>query len=148
MKAEGPQRVWTATPIGARAPLHATAAGKAWIAHLPSATALKLVLNQGMVALTERTITDPDRLTRELALTRERGYALNVGEVTLGVNSVAVPVWHSRRQNVVIGSVVVTAPEFRVAPAQLAPLAPILRAAADKIGELMPLSPSTPTGLG
>jgi IclR family acetate operon transcriptional repressor len=45
-----------------------------------------------MPAMTERTITDPDRLVEHLALIRERGYSLDDGEQEVGVRCVAVVV--------------------------------------------------------
>ena len=44
----------------------------------------------GMPALTEHTITDRAQFARELALIRERGYAIDEGEQELGVRCVAV----------------------------------------------------------
>jgi IclR family acetate operon transcriptional repressor len=45
-----------------------------------------------MPAQTPRTITDPDRLLRELARVRRRGYAVDSGEQEVGVLCIAVPV--------------------------------------------------------
>lgn len=76
---------------GARAlrrPLHSTALGKVLLAWGEDADLAALPLEQ----LTQRTITDPQELRDELARVRTAGFALNEGESTAGVRTVAVPV--------------------------------------------------------
>jgi IclR family transcriptional regulator, KDG regulon repressor len=85
-----PIRVYAA--IGRRAPLHATAAGKAMLAYQPSSI-LDAYVSKGLVGFTEKTISRADKLVRELKRIRERGYALNLGEWHREVGSVAAPVF-------------------------------------------------------
>ncbi|GLW68029.1 IclR family transcriptional regulator [Kitasatospora phosalacinea] len=81
--------VLPSTGLGLRRPLHSTALGKVLLTW-PSPTDPPL---QGpLPAHTPRTLTDPAALDAELALTRERGYALNDGESAPGVRTLAVPV--------------------------------------------------------
>lgn len=67
---------------------HATAVGKVMLAFggsdLPRASEL--------VSLTERTITDRERLRAEVAQIRERGYGTVFGEREVDVNAIAAPV--------------------------------------------------------
>jgi len=65
-------------PYGGVSNLHSTATGKAILAGLPRSE-LDEFLGRPLKALTEHTLTDPDALRRDLALARERGYAVNFG---------------------------------------------------------------------
>ena len=80
------------TQIGRRVPMHSTAAGKALLCQLGDTEVRTILQVAGMPAQTERTITDPDALLRELAAGRVLGYVSEVGEQELGVSCVAVPV--------------------------------------------------------
>lgn len=76
--------------MGSRLPLHATGVGKVLLA-----AAHDEVVERVLGALTPTTpftITDPDRLRRELNEVRRRGNARTSEEMTLGAASVAVPV--------------------------------------------------------
>ena len=61
------------------------------LAHL-SDTELARLLNRGMPALTDLTITSPARMIEELAAIRARGYAIDPGEREPGLVSIAAPV--------------------------------------------------------
>lgn len=80
------------TEVGRRVPMHTTAVGKALLCQLSDAEVRNILQVAGMRAETERTITDPDALLRELAAGRVLGYVSEVGEQELGVSCVAVPV--------------------------------------------------------
>ncbi|WP_335991374.1 IclR family transcriptional regulator [Glycomyces sp. MUSA5-2] len=79
------------TEVGSRVPLHSTGVGKALLSRLPDETVRDLLRRMGMPRFTDTTITDPERMVRELAAVRERGYAVDDGEMELGVRCVAVP---------------------------------------------------------
>lgn len=71
---------------------YCTAIGKMLLASLPE-KALEAYLGEGpFVALTERTIVDPDLLRLELAQTRARGYAREHGEIVDGLGCLAFPI--------------------------------------------------------
>ncbi|SEF25212.1 transcriptional regulator, IclR family [Amycolatopsis pretoriensis] len=75
--------------VGRTLPAHATALGKALLAELTHDEIEALVLPASMTALTPNTITTLEGLHAECAATRERGYAAEVEEGTLGVRCVA-----------------------------------------------------------
>lgn len=77
--------------IGKTFPLHCTGLGKALLAFSSDDTVGKL-LKKPLKAVTEKTITEPEVLKRELALIRDRGYALDNEEITRGIICVASPV--------------------------------------------------------
>ena len=69
-------------------PAHATALGKALLAEAPTSVLDEVVLD----AWTTRTITDRHELEADLALTRERGWALEDGELDLTRRSIGAVV--------------------------------------------------------
>jgi DNA-binding IclR family transcriptional regulator len=87
--------------VGSTAPLHAGASSKVLLAFL-SDEEIEAVIAQGLPPLTAHTITDPDRLRRDLAEIRERGYAVSYEETDEGAAGLAVPIW-DRTGHVVAG---------------------------------------------
>lgn len=75
--------------VGRRLPAHATSLGKALLAQR-SDEEVDAILPAELVALTPLTLTDRAALFADLALTRERGYALERGENTAGLGCFAV----------------------------------------------------------
>ena len=77
--------------IGDTSPLHATAAGRAVLAHLPHSE-----IDQFSAGVLEgygkETITDPSELRAELRRVRHRGYAVNRNQYRPDVCAVAAPV--------------------------------------------------------
>lgn len=81
---------------GYRTPLHATAPGKAVLAHLGEDRVGSIVDEHGLPAATAETVTDRAALFDELSTVRERGYALADGENVVGLRSVAAPIQSER----------------------------------------------------
>ncbi len=76
---------------GSTAPLYCTGVGKSILAYLPRHQQEE-VLRSKLVPFTQNTITDPEELARELALTRERGYAIDRAEHEHDIACVAMAV--------------------------------------------------------
>jgi len=81
---------------GVRVPLHCSGVGKALLAALaPDETAEALAKMPGgghLVSLTAKTITEPEDLLREFAVSRERGYAIDDEEHAIGLRCVAAAI--------------------------------------------------------
>lgn len=77
--------------VGEFLPVHAGGASKVLLAYLPEDERERL-LRKNPVALTERTITDRNRLRQELAEVRHQGYAEDRGEYSLSVSAFAAPI--------------------------------------------------------
>jgi DNA-binding IclR family transcriptional regulator len=75
--------------VGRRLPAHATSLGKALLAQR-SDEDVDAILPPDLVAITPQTLTDRAALFADLAVTRERGYALERGENTPGLGCFAV----------------------------------------------------------
>jgi len=117
--------------VGQRIPLHATSNGKVLLSGLPdaqiSATAGKLR------SFTTATISSVKRLRAAVADVRERGYAVAVDELELGLTAVAAPIRNASGD--VRASMSVSGPTFRLNEARVAELLPLLTAAAQQVSE-------------
>ena len=92
--------------------LHYTSTGKAMLAHFDRDRVDSIIENEGLVAQTDRTITDPDELAAELAEIRQQGYAVNDEEEVRGMRSVGAVV--QGIEDDVAGAISVTAPKSRL----------------------------------
>jgi len=101
--------------VGSRLPLHSTGVGKVLLAHAPD-DVRRRVLAAPLPRLTPYTVTEPARLSRQLARVRQDGYAATVEEMTLGACTVAVPVTAGESVLAALGIVV---PDLRRTRAQL-----------------------------
>ena len=72
-------------------PLHTVGSGKCWLAYRPESET-SAYIGAGLEANTNRTITTPEALMRELQQVRKRGYAVNREECIPGIGGIAVPV--------------------------------------------------------
>jgi len=89
-QAPGRHTMRTFTEVGNRVALHCTGVGKALLAAIAPAHAARLLGAGPLEARTAATLTDPVAVRAELELIRERGYALDEGEMEIGVRCVAV----------------------------------------------------------
>ena len=89
-QAPGRHTMRTFTEVGNRVALHCTGVGKALLAAIAPAHAARLLGTGPLEARTAATLTDPAAVRSEIALIRERGYALDEGEMEVGVRCVAV----------------------------------------------------------
>ena len=86
-----PQRLRAVSGVGLSFPLYCTANGKALLAALP-AKIMETLLPRELAALTPNTITSLERLHKELRRVRERGYALDEEEHSVGICAVGVAI--------------------------------------------------------
>jgi DNA-binding IclR family transcriptional regulator len=96
--------------VGSLVPLHATALGKALLAHqrdLASAIA-----GEELGSCTSATITDPGQLQRQLEEIADRGWASDVGEFLPGMASIAAPI--EGRHRAAVGAIAISGPIERL----------------------------------
>ncbi len=91
--------------VGLPYPLHAGASSKAFLANLSNDEINSYIERNRLAAMTDQTITDDDRLRRELATIHKRGYATSAGERMAGAASVAAPVFDHEGRPVAVISV-------------------------------------------
>jgi len=79
--------------LGAVTPAYCTGLGKAVLAFLPAGEFEGYLGAVTLVAMTLRTITDPQTLRAEIERIHERGYAVDDEELSLGLRCVGVPIF-------------------------------------------------------
>jgi IclR family pca regulon transcriptional regulator len=119
-----------AITIGTRLPAYATSMGRVLLAALPADERERVLASLPAQPLTDRTITDPAALARELAAVREAGYCVVDQELELGLRSISVPI-RDRSGEVVAAANVSTRAGSRDV---VGDILPALRACADAIG--------------
>lgn len=128
--AAGPTPLHYGLNAGVELPLHAGAASKAILAHLPSEIAEHIELEP----LTDKTITDRSALMDDLDQIRSRGWAFGEGERIPDAAGIAVPYFIDGE---VAGSVTATIPRFRITAVDVGRLAAALKTTAVNISELL-----------
>ncbi len=98
--------------VGSRLPCYCTALGKAILAFLDKETAEGIIDSLEFVPHTPFTVRNKDQLRVLLQETRERGYAVNNQELTLGLKTLATPVF---KEGQVEGAFGMSYPIHRVA---------------------------------
>lgn len=79
------------THLGRKNPAYCTSSGRVLLA-FHEKNIVEDVIIQGLHAYTSKTITDPDKLRKNLEVIRENGYAVSTEELTLGTRSVSAPI--------------------------------------------------------
>jgi DNA-binding IclR family transcriptional regulator len=115
--------------IGHRHPAHSTSLGKAMMAFLPDADAL--ALSSELPQRTINTLTDADKLRRQVDDVRRRGYAIEVGENEDGLMCIGVPILD--RTGYPVAAMSLSAPEQRMKPELTMVAADALKGAAKRI---------------
>lgn len=91
---ESPQALRVALlHVGYAGANHATAIGKAVLAHMDDYDVLAYLERRGMPALTANTHSEPTSLRRDLAAIRGRGYSLDLEESAEGVCCIGAPIF-------------------------------------------------------
>ncbi|WP_125132926.1 IclR family transcriptional regulator [Microbacterium sp. 10M-3C3] len=120
LQRRGPHRVSVNTDVGDRAPLHATATGKAVLAFLPEDRVRSLV-SEPLTRYTSRTHGTLDDLTRDLSTVRQRGFAVDDEELNPDVRCIAAPVFDINGD--IFGSIGVSGPTQRIGVNQVIAIA-------------------------
>lgn len=120
----------TFVQTGAEAPLHCSGVGKVLLAYNDSPEALPLS-GLDLTRYTERTLVDPEDLTKELERVRKLGYAVDDQEREAGVRCVAVPIFDA--VGGVVAALSISGPAGRMDGEQLASLGLRLGRAAEVV---------------
>ena len=73
--------------------MHCTSQGKVFLAAMPDSEVIALLGRKSLTAYTPHTSTDVEVLLRTLETVRKQGYAVDVGELKIGLRSVSAPVY-------------------------------------------------------
>jgi DNA-binding IclR family transcriptional regulator len=121
---------WT----GRHTPLHATAAGKIFLAYMPEDQLLS-VLGRPLERFTEDTIIDPAILKDHANKIPDEGYSYTVEELEPGLNAIGAPI--RGVDGAVVGAVSVSGPAFRLPPDTLPEIGELSRRAAAEISRCL-----------
>jgi DNA-binding IclR family transcriptional regulator len=98
--------------VGAIVPAYCTSLGKTLLAFKPSQIIADWLSSEPLKTMTRQTITQPQRLLKELRGIRERGYALDEQEHEVGVRCIAAPIWNHAQE--VVAAISVAGPADRM----------------------------------
>jgi len=121
--------------VGTRAPLHATAVGKVFLAEDGTDAAMAYAQRGTLSRLTEHTIADPGILSSELAQIRLQGYAIDREEAEKGVSCIAAGIRDDEGR--LVAGLSVSAPSDRIDAAW----AVRVRDAAEQVSRAMGYAP-------
>jgi IclR family transcriptional regulator, pca regulon regulatory protein len=112
--------------VGSRLPLHCSAAGRALLLGQPDAQ-VRALLPPSLERFTPRTLASAREVLREMAASRQRGYAVCDEEIELGVRSIAVPMRNRAGDTVAAMTISTRAERMTVAEMAQAYLPALLR---------------------
>lgn len=115
-------------PVGSHLPLHCTASGKLFLAHMAARQRRRLVKAAPLKRYTDRTITDPQLLVEELKRVEAEGVGMDNEEFMTGMVAFAVPVYNRSKE--ICFTVAAHAPSVRKPLEELRHYVPNLRRAA------------------
>ncbi|WP_167837860.1 IclR family transcriptional regulator [Nocardia altamirensis] len=127
-KLEGDRAYTMRSRVGLSIPLYCTAIGKAILAGLSAPELREVLARIPLVALTPRTITDPDLLNAHLSAVAARGYAVDDEENEAHTRCLGAAVLD--HHGVPVGGISVSALAFDLDRAKVRTCAPLLIAAA------------------
>lgn len=96
---------------GLRFPIHAQAAGKVILAHLPDKCIQEIIKTKGLERVTDQTITDESALQEELDQIVADGYAVDSEQLVAGVGIAAAPILVDGEP---VGSISIACPSGRL----------------------------------
>ena len=131
---QGNHALTIAAAVGQRLPAHCTASGKMFLAHLPPHE-LDALLSRPLVAYTDRTITSPTELRRQLEVIRQQGYGFDDEEYEIGIRAVSAPI--RNQEGTVVAVIGMAGPTSRMTLDRIPEVAGAIREAADALSRRM-----------
>ena len=121
--------------IGQRRASHASGIGKALLAEMPAERIEAFLRGKPLTRFTPVTITAPEALRAELETIRRRGWSIDDEEANAGMRCVAAPVFNAFGE--ARAGISLSGPSARLTPDRLPDLGQKVRAAADRITDLI-----------
>jgi DNA-binding IclR family transcriptional regulator len=117
------------TQVGGTVPTHCSGLGRALLAY-SGPEVVDAVLSTDLIARTNRTLTNPAAIRRELAAIPDRGWAVDREEGNIGICCVAAPIFGPNGD--VVAALSVTGPTALVRPDRAGPAVRLAAAAASR----------------
>ncbi|MCZ6487481.1 MAG: IclR family transcriptional regulator [Gammaproteobacteria bacterium] len=121
-------------PIGMRVPLYCTASGKLYLSTLPKARRKAVVNKLKLEVRAKNTITDPERLLREIDEIEKSQVSIDNQELYDDIIAIAVPI--TDKQGRFYSSLAIQAPVSRICVGDKDKYLPLLREAAQDLSVL------------
>lgn len=131
---ESQQVVKTAATLGISAPLHASSTGKCCLSLLDD-NILKKLLKQNLACFTDKTVTDAEKIRRELNVIKKQGYAVSKGEWMEEICNIGSVIMNGQGQP--IAGVGITIPTFRFNTVDKEKIGASVREACSEISALL-----------
>lgn len=135
------QMMRTIARPGGRVKLHSSGIGKAILASLSAADVARVLQRHGLPRATERTLDTPQKVKADLEQARQRGWAVDDEEHSVGVRCVAAPVLDDA--GAPLAGLSLSGPAARITDDRIAVLGRlVMHAAAEITAEVSGRSPS------
>jgi DNA-binding IclR family transcriptional regulator len=131
---QGSHALTIAAAVGQRLPAHCTASGKLFLAHLPPHE-LDALLSRPLVAYTDKTITSPAELRRQIEVIRQQGYGFDDEEYEVGIRAVSAPI--RNQEGTVIAAMSMPGPTSRMTLDRIPEIVEAIKEAAQAISRRM-----------
>ena len=119
---------------GRHTPLHATAAGKTFLYHMPEDQRSR-ILERPLQGYTENTVVDPEVLLDQVQAGQRNGYWYTEEELEVGLNAVATPILDAN--GMVVATVSVSGPAFRLPEESFGKMGGMIGEAAAEISQCL-----------
>lgn len=129
-KKESNQSMRIYTSIGSRNPSYCTGVGKAMLSYLDDEE-LNKILPDKMESFTPNTITDKQEFINELKIIKEKGYAYDNEEYSIGLKCVAAPIFN--HEGKVLYGISVSGPSVRMTEEKIEESIKLIKEAAKEI---------------
>lgn len=120
-------------PPGTLGPMHVSGIGKALLAWYASEKVEGILARRGLEKFTSLSLTQPESLMRDLARTRDRGFAIDDQERAEGMRCVAAPIFNGFGEPV--AGLSVSGPAFRMGISDASRFGVLVQTAADRVTE-------------
>ncbi|MBV2143029.1 IclR family transcriptional regulator [Falsochrobactrum sp. TDYN1] len=134
-KIESNRTVRMMSRIGMRVPLHSSSVGKAWLASLDAEEVRNTLARIPLVSRTKYTLTDRDAVAREIEITRQRGFSLDLQENEEDICCYGCVILD--RGGRVLGCISVSMPRYRFEEAESGPITQAMAECVRDIAEEM-----------
>ncbi|MCL2895985.1 glyoxylate bypass operon transcriptional repressor IclR [Brenneria tiliae] len=118
-------------PIGGKLPIHASGAGKAFLAGLPDEQVIRLLHKKGLHAYTPHTLNSPQNLKENLSVIRKQGYAFDDEEHALGLRCVAASILDEHHE--AFAAISISGPVSRITDDRITELGALVIKAAKEV---------------
>lgn len=125
---------------GKTVPMHCTASGKAMLSYMKREEINQIIEIHGLPKITKNTIDHYDQLISELKLSKDRGYAIDSEEESLGVKCLAMAIRNN--DGAVAGAISISGSTISMRDEQIPAYADQLARACNLLSQYAPLFPA------